>query len=260
MLFEQPKATYALKVYDVTHYTDRLFRFTTERPQAFRFRSGEFVMITLPSDKPIWRAYSICSPSWDEQLEFFSIKVADGPLTSQLQKIQPNDKIWIRQKAVGTLVHDALLPGKRLYLFSTGTGVAPFASIIRDPETYEKFDDVILIHTTRLIGELQYSQELVRNITHDEMLREIIGDKLHYYDSVTREDYARTGRITHLLETGKLCDDLQMPTLNPNEDRAMICGSMEMLKDIKDILENQGFTEGSNAKPGDFVIEKAFAE
>lgn len=260
MIFETPKTAYALTIQDVEHYTDTLFRFSCNRPQEFRFRSGEFVMITLPDDKPIWRAYSIASPSWHEGLEFYSIKVPHGPLTAKLQKINPDDQIWIRKKPVGTLVHDALLPGKHLYLLATGTGVAPFASIIRDPETYDKFDKVILMHTTRTVAELQYSRDLIRNIAQDDMLQDIINGKLQFYDSVTREQYDRIGRITTLIETKKVFFDLLLPPLDPKNDRAMICGSMAMLQSLKKILEDRDFIEGSNSRPGDFVIEKAFAE
>ena len=162
--FDVPKNTFSLLVTQIKHYTDRLFQFRVERPQEFRFRSGEFVMIGLPGEKPVWRAYSIASPSWEEHIDFFSIKVADGPLTSELQKIEPGDHIWMRKKPVGTLVHDALVPGKRLYLLSTGTGIAPFASIIRDPETYEKFEQVVLMHTTRQVAEGDYGYALVDEI------------------------------------------------------------------------------------------------
>ena len=258
--FELPKNTYALTITNVQHYTDRLFRFETDRDMGFRFKSGEFVMIALPSDKPIWRAYSVASPSWHEGLEFFSIKVPDGPLTSLLQKIQPNDTIWMKKKSTGTLVLDALLPGKNLYLFSTGTGVAPFASVIRDIETYEKFNYVILTHTTREVKELTYSEELIKQTQEHELLSEIIQDKLLYYGTTTRESSPRMGRITDLLHNGKFIKDLNLQPLNPDVDRAMICGSMAMLHDIKNYLEDLQFTEGSNARPGDFVIEKAFVE
>ncbi len=255
-----PNGVFENEVLEIKHYTDRLFKFNTNRPTEFRFRSGEFVMIGLPGEKPVWRAYSVASPNWMETLEFFSIKVPDGPLTSQLQKIQPGDKIWMRKKSTGTLVLDALKPGKRLYMFSTGTGVAPFASITREPEAYEQFDELWLIHTTRLVAELQYSQELVHELQTHEILSEIIGDKLHYYGCTTREDSPRMGRITDLIDNGKFYSDTGLPALNPATDRAMICGSMAMLKDIKNMLENMGFKEGANSEPGDFVIEKAFTE
>lgn len=254
-----PEGVYAETVLSVTHYTDHLFRFRMTRPAGFRFRSGEFAMIGLMVDgKPLYRAYSIASPAWDEELEFFSIKVPDGPLTSHLQRIQPGDKVLMRKKPTGTLVLDALTPGKRLYMFSTGTGVAPFASLIRDPETYEKFEEVILTHTCRDVAELKYGFDLIEEIKADEMLSEIVGDKLKHYATVTREDYAFQGRITDLIENGKLFTDLGVPPLNPETDRGMICGSTAMLKDTKALLEKAGLNEGANNKPAEFVIERAF--
>lgn len=248
------------KVLSVTHYTDRLFSFRLTRPQHFRFRSGEFVMIGLPGDngKPVLRAYSVASPAWDEELEFFSIKVPDGPLTSRLQKIQPGDEVILARKTTGTLVLDALKPGKRLYMFSTGTGFAPFASLVRDPETYEKFDEVIVTHTCREVAELAYSQKLVESLKTDEIFAEMIEGKLRYFSSVTREDYTVQGRITTLIETGRLFELLDVPPLNPETDRVMICGSMEMINDTKALCEAAGLTEGSNAAPDTFVVEKAF--
>ncbi|MQB43108.1 ferredoxin--NADP reductase [Rhizobium sp. ICMP 5592] len=254
-----PAGVFAEKVLSVTHYTDRLFRFTMTRPQGFRFRSGEFAMIGLMVDgKPLYRAYSIASPAWAEELEFFSIKVPDGPLTSHLQNIKPGDEVLMRKKPTGTLVLDALTPGKRLYMFSTGTGIAPFASLIRDPETYEKFEEVILTHTTRDVAELKYGFDLVEEIRNDELLSEVVGDKLRHYATVTREDYPFTGRITDLMENGKLFTDLGIPALDPETDRGMICGSSAMLKDTKDLLEKAGLNEGANSKPAEFVIERAF--
>lgn len=258
--FEVPKNTFALTVTSIHHYTDRLFQFSVERPQEFRFRSGEFVMIGLPGDKPVWRAYSIASPSWEEKIDFFSIKVPDGPLTSELQKIQPGDQIWMRKKPVGTLVHDALVPGKRLYLLSTGTGIAPFASIIRDPETYEKFDQVILAHTTRQLAEGDYGRDLVAEIQNHEFLDEIVGDKLIHYHTVTQEAGPKVGRITNLIKSGEAMTDMGLPPLNPETDRIMICGSMAMLNECKQMAEDAGFVEGSNSQPGQFVIEKAFVD
>lgn len=257
--FPLPKASYELEVIDVQHYTDRLFRFRVKRPDAFRFRSGEFVMIGLPGVKPVWRAYSVASPSWEEHIEFFSIKVQDGPLTTELQKIQPGDFIWMRQKATGTLVMDALIPGKRLYLLSTGTGIAPFASIIRDPETYEKFEQVILVHTCRFKPELQYGFDLIKEINESEILSELVGDRLIHYATTTQETSERMGRATTLMQSGKLYEDIGVPPLNPETDRVMICGSMEMLKDLAAISEEAGLEEGANSKPGAYVIEKAFA-
>ncbi len=244
----------------VRHYTDRLFSFRVTRPQSLRFRSGEFVMIGLKVDgKPLLRAYSIASPSWDEELEFFSIKVPDGPLTSRLQHINEGDTILLGTKPVGTLVLDALLPGKRLYLLSTGTGIAPFASVIRDPETYERYEQVILTHTCREVAELTYGKELVEAVRKDPLVGDFVGDKLVYYPSVTREAFDRQGRITALMDEGKIYEELGVPPLNPETDRVMICGSMEMLEDCKTRCEQAGLTEGSNARPGEFVIEKAFA-
>ncbi|MCK0068958.1 ferredoxin--NADP reductase [Kordiimonas laminariae] len=247
------------KVLSVHHWTDRLFSFRITRPSGFRFRSGEFVMIGLQGEKkPLMRAYSIASPNWDEELEFFSIKVPDGPLTSRLQKIQPGDEVMLNRKSVGTLVHDALTPGRNLYLFSTGTGFAPFASIIRDPETYEKFERVVVTHTCRDVAELGYSKQIVDETLNHEFLGELVEGKLFYYDSVTREDYHRTGRITTLIENGDLAEFVGDKTFDPEVDRGMICGSTEMINDTKEILEKAGLTEGSNAKPAEFVIEKAF--
>ena len=244
----------------VKHYTDRLFSFRVTRPQSLRFRSGEFVMIGLKVDgKPLLRAYSIASPSWDEELEFYSIKVPDGPLTSKLQHISEGDTILLGTKPVGTLVLDALLPGKRLYLLSTGTGIAPFASVIRDPETYERYDQVILTHTCREVGELAYGRELVDSVRDDPLVGEFVGDKLVYYPSVTRDDFERKGRITTLMDDGTIYKELGIPPLNPQTDRVMICGSMEMLEDCKARCEQASLSEGSNARPGEFVIEKAFA-
>ncbi|SDE94680.1 ferredoxin--NADP reductase [Limimaricola pyoseonensis] len=251
-------------VTSVRHYTDSLFSFRVTRPQSLRFRSGEFVMIGLMGDngKPLLRAYSIASPNWDEELEFYSIKVQDGPLTSKLQHIQPGDHLILRPKPVGTLVHDALIPGKRLWLFSTGTGFAPFASLLRDPETFEKFEQVIVTHTCRDVAELTYGRELVESVKTDEMLRELIGeenlDKLVYYPTTTREESPKMGRITHLIENGELFADLGVPALDPETDRAMVCGSLAFNLDIKALLEKAGLREGANSDPAEFVIEKAF--
>ena len=257
-----PAGVYAETVTAVQHYTDRLFRFRMTRPPEFRFRSGEFAMIGLMVDgKPIYRAYSVASPSWDEELEFFSIKVPDGPLTSHLQNLKVGDTVLMRKKPTGTLVNDALVPGKRLYMFSTGTGIAPFASLIRDPETYEKFDDVILCHTTREVSELKYGFDLVEEIRNHEFLSEIVGVKLKHYATVTRDaSYAHQGRITDLMRSGKLFADLGVPPIDPAIDRGMICGSAAMLKETKQILIDAGLNEGSNAKPGEFVIERAFVD
>ena len=256
-----PNAPTEETVLSVEHYTDRLFRFRITRPRSFRFRTGEFVMIGLPKEdgKPLLRAYSIASPAWDEELEFYSIKVPDGPLTSRLQSIQPGDKVLLGKKPTGTLVLDALTPGKRLYMFSTGTGFAPFASLIRDPETYERYDEVIVTHTCRDNGELAYSTNLVRDIANDPLVGEMSNGKLKLFTSCTRTPHPTMGRITTLIETGKLFEALGVPKLDPATDRAMICGSMEMIQDVKALMISHGLTEGSKAAPAEFVIEKAFA-
>lgn len=256
--FEVPKGVYDLPVLDVKHYTDRLFSFRLARPDGFRFRSGEFVMIGLPGLKPVWRAYSLASPNWEEHIEFFSIKVPGGPLTTELQLIEPGDSVWMRTKSTGTLVHDALLPGKRLFLLSTGTGIAPFASVIRDPETYDKFEQVVLVHTTREKAELQYGYDLIAGINESALLSELVGGKLVHYATTTQEQSQRMGRITDLIRSGKFFSDIGAEGFNPDFDRIMICGSMAMLKEVAEIAENAGFEEGSNAKPGAYVIEKAF--
>ncbi|MBI1418443.1 MAG: ferredoxin--NADP reductase [Limimaricola sp.] len=250
----------AQTVTKVTHYTDRLFSFRVARPQSLRFRSGEFVMIGLLDDngRPLLRAYSIASPSWDEELEFYSIKVPDGPLTSRLQHIQPGDQIILRPKPVGTLVHDALLPGKRIYFFATGTGFAPFASLLRDPDTYERYDQVIITHTCRDVAELTYGREIVESLADDPLIGEFVGDKLRYYPTTTREQSPKMGRITTLIENGTLFADLGVPPLNPETDRAMVCGSLAFNLDIKALLEKAGLREGANSEPKEFVIEKAF--
>ena len=247
-------------VLEVKHFTDRLFSFRITRPAAFRFRSGEFVMIGLPKEdgKPLLRAYSIASPFWDEALDFYSIKVADGPLTSRLQHIQPGDEVLLGRKPTGTLVLDALKPGKRLYMISTGTGIAPFASLIRDPETYEKFDEVILTHTCRQLDELTYGEELVAATKQDELIGEMAAEKLVHFTSVTRDDGPVKGRVTDMIRSGELATRLGVPALDPAVDRVMICGSEGLLKDVKQICLDAKFIEGSNAAPADFVIEKAF--
>jgi len=260
------------KVTEVKHYTDRLFSFRCTRPASLRFRSGEFVMIGLMGEphpetgkqKPLLRAYSIASPSWDEELEFYSIKVQDGPLTSRLQHIKPGDEIILRPKPVGTLVHDALLPGKRLWFFATGTGFAPFASLLREPQTYEDYDEIILTHTCREVGELAYGAELIDGIRKNELLAEVIGegfaDKLRYYPTTTREQSPKMGRITDLMRSGECFTDLGVPPLNPETDRAMVCGNLAFNLEIKAMLEGYGLEEGANSKPAQFVVEKAFLD
>ncbi|TPK41043.1 ferredoxin--NADP reductase [Mesorhizobium sp. B2-5-3] len=257
--FPIPANVYAETVVSVKHYTDRLFSFRITRPQSLRFRSGEFVMIGLPNaEKPVFRAYSVASPAWDEELEFFSIKVPDGPLTSELQKIQVGDTVIMRQKSTGTLVVDALTPAKRLFMISTGTGIAPFASLLRDPDTYEKFEQLVLTHTCRDNAELTYGQELVATLESDPLIGELTGGRVTLYNSTTREESARMGRITALIGSGKFYSDLGIEKLNPETDRIMICGSMHMLKDVKEMAESFGFQEGSLSHPSTFVVERAF--
>ncbi|MDZ4086157.1 MAG: ferredoxin--NADP reductase [Tabrizicola sp.] len=256
----KPHLPDAQTVTQVTHWTDRLFSFRVTRPQTLRFRSGEFVMIGLMADngKPLLRAYSIASPSWDEELEFYSIKVPDGPLTSRLQHIQPGDEIILRPKPVGTLVVDALLPGKRLWFLATGTGLAPFASLMRDPEVYEKFDQVIMMHTCREVAELEYGRQLVEGLEADPLIGEMVQGKLRYYPTTTREAFHHMGRVTDNLASGKVFTDLDLPKMNPLEDRAMVCGSLAFNVDVKAILEGFGLREGANSDPKEFVVEKAF--
>jgi ferredoxin--NADP+ reductase len=216
-------------------------------------------MIGLPNaEKPVFRAYSIASPNWDDELEFFSIKVPDGPLTSHLQKIQPGDTVLMRQKATGTLVLDALTPGKRLFMISTGTGIAPFASLLRDPDTYEKFEEVILTHTCRDLAELTYGRELVAALADDPLIGELTHGRVTLYNSTTRETSEQMGRITALISSGKFYTDLGIDKLDPQTDRVMICGSMHMLKDVKELVESLGFEEGSLSQPASFVVERAF--
>ena len=256
----KPHLPDAQTVTQVTHWTDRLFSFRVTRPRSLRFRSGEFVMIGLMGDngKPLLRAYSIASPAWDEELEFYSIKVPGGPLTSKLQHIQPGDEIILRPKPVGTLVHDALLPGKRLWFLATGTGLAPFASLMREPETYEKYDQIIMMHTCREVAELEYGRQLVESLKDDPLIGELVGDKLLYYPTTTREPFHHMGRVTDNLTSGKVFADLGLPPMNRDEDRAMVCGSLAFNIDVKKILEDFGLTEGANSDPQQFVVEKAF--
>lgn len=257
--FPVPAGCFAEKVVSVTHFTDRLFSFRITRPQSFRFRSGEFVMIGLPNaEKPVFRAYSIASPAWDDELEFYSIKVPDGPLTQHLQKIQPGDMILMRQKPTGTLVVDALTPAKRLWLIATGTGIAPFASLIRDPETYEKFEEIVLTNSCRDVADLAYGDNLVANIKDDPLIGEFTEGRLRYVAATTREQSPVMGRITARIADGSLFRDLGVEPFNAATDRVMICGSMEMLKDVKALVEAAGLEEGSVSSPGQFVVERAF--
>lgn len=252
----------AQTVTDVTHWSDRLFSFRVSRPQSLRFRSGEFVMIGLMGDngKPLLRAYSIASPSWDEELEFYSIKVPDGPLTSRLQHIKIGDEIILRPKPVGTLVIDALLPGKRLWFFATGTGIAPFASLMRDPEVYEKFDQIIMMHTCREVQELEYGRRLITGLAEDPLIGELVGDKLVYYPTTTQESSPLMGRITDNLASGKVFSDLGIDPISPETDRGMVCGSLAFNKDMMAILDGFGLNEGANSDPAEYVVEKAFVD
>jgi ferredoxin--NADP+ reductase len=252
---------YTETVQTVRHWTDRLFSFTATRNPGFRFLSGQFTMIGLTiNGKPLLRAYSMCSANHEEELSFFSIKVPDGPLTSQLQKITPGDQLLVGSKAVGTLVQDNLLPGKILYLLGTGTGLAPFVSIIKDPDAYERYDHVVLVHGCREVAELGYGEMIVNALREDEFFGELVREKLLYYPTTTREDFRNQGRITTLLESGKLQADLGLPPLNRETDRVMLCGSPGMLNDLHKFLGESGFAEGNHSEPGQFVIEKAFVE
>jgi ferredoxin/flavodoxin---NADP+ reductase len=249
------------RVLSVHHWTDKLFTFTTTRDPALRFANGHFTMIGLRVDgKPLLRAYSIVSANYEEHLEFLSIKVPDGPLTSRLQHIRVGDPIVVGRKPTGTLVVDYLLPGKRLYLLSTGTGLAPFLSIVRDPQTYERFEQVILVHGVRQVDELAYHDMLTEHLPAHEFLGDMVTSQLRYYPTVTREAYRNMGRVTDLMQSGKLFADLQVPALDAAHDRVMICGSPGMLRDLKKMLETTGFAEGNTSSPGHFVIERAFVE
>ncbi len=248
-------------VLTVHHWTDRLFSFTTTRDSSLRFSNGHFTMIGLRVDgKPLLRAYSIVSANYEEQLEFLSIKVPDGPLTSRLQHIKPGDKIVVGRKPTGTLLIDYLLPGKRLYLLGSGTGLAPFLSVARDPETYERFEKVILVHGVREVAELCYRDYLTNELPQHEALGEHVASQMLYYPTVTREAFAHQGRITTLMDNGQLTHDLGLPDLDPTHDRIMICGSPGLNKDMRAILEAKGFTEGNTTTPGDYVVERAFVE
>lgn len=250
------------KVLSVHHWTDRLFSFTTTRDQALRFSNGHFTMIGLRGDngKPLLRAYSIASANYEEHLEFLSIKVPDGPLTSKLQHIQVGDTIVVGRKPTGTLLIDYLTPAKRLYLIGTGTGLAPFMSIIRDPETYERFEQVVLLHGVREVKELAYHDYLTQELPQHEFLGEMVSNQFLYYPTVTREPFKNQGRLTDAIESGKLFTEIGLPAFDAGRDRVMICGSPQMLKDLKRMLEARHFKEGNTTTPGDFVIERAFAE
>lgn len=249
------------RVLSVHHWTDNLFTFTTTRDPALRFKNGQFVMIGLQVEgKPLLRAYSIASANYEETLEFFSIKVANGPLTSRLQHLKIGDEVIVGRKPTGTLLVDYLVPGRRLYLLSTGTGLAPFMSLIKDPETYEAYEKVILVHGVRTVGELAYQDFIENELPDNEFFGELVREKLVYYPTVTREPYRNQGRITDLITSGKLFTDLDLPPLDKDDDRVMLCGSPQLLDDMRVILKEKGFEEGSTTEPGDFVIEKAFVE
>lgn len=256
-----PKGYFRETVLEVHHYTDKLFSFRTTRAQSFRFQSGQFTMIGLETEtRPILRAYSMAGAYYDDYLEFFSIKVPDGPLTSKLQGIKPGDKILIGSKPTGTLIASNLRPGKRLFLLGTGTGFAPWGSVLRDPEIYERFESVIVVEGCREVAELQYATQTVMALREHEYLGELVDGKLHYYATATREPYHHQGRIPDLIESGKMCNDLGIAPFSLETDRVMLCGNPNMLADLRKLFVGRGFVEGSSGDPGDFVIEKAFAE
>jgi ferredoxin--NADP+ reductase len=249
------------EVLSVHHWNDTLFSFTTTRDPTFRFRNGEFVMIGLKvNEKPLLRAYSIVSANYEEKLEFFSIKVQDGPLTSRLQHLKVGDPIIVGRKPTGTLVLDNLKAGRNLYLIGTGTGLAPFLSIIKDPETFERFEKVVLVHGCRQVSELAYGETITKTLPEDELIGELLREKLIYYPTVTREPFRNRGRVTDLMNSGKLFTDIGLPSLDREHDRVMLCGSPAMLTDLRAILDGQGFIEGNHGEAGEFVVEKAFAE
>lgn len=249
-------------VLDVHHWNNKLFSFKTTRDKSLRFRNGEFVMLGLPGeDKPVMRAYSIASPNYEEHLEFLSIKVPNGKLTSNLQKIQAGSQIIVSKKPTGTLVIDDLHPGRNLYLLSTGTGLAPFFSIIKDPETYERFEKVILCHSVRTVDELCYQRDIKELLPKHEFLGEFVRDKLIYFPTVTRETFVNEGRLTTHFETGTIFEKCNLPTLDAKLDRAMICGNSSFLSDMSDQLTQQGLTVSPRSGVmGDFVIERAFVD
>jgi ferredoxin--NADP+ reductase len=248
-------------VLDVRHWNDSLFSFTTTRDRGLRFKNGHFLMIGLEVEgRPLLRAYSVASANYEEHLEFYSIKVPNGPLTSRLQHLKPGDQVIVSRKPTGTLVLSHLRPGKRLYLLATGTGLAPFMSMIRDPDVYEQYEQVILVHGVRYQSELGYSDYIQNELPQHEYLGEQVQKQLRYYPTVTREPFPNQGRITDLLRTGKLCADLGLPALDPHADRVMICGNPSMLSELVQELDGRGFREGSSHEPGEYVIERAFVE
>jgi ferredoxin/flavodoxin---NADP+ reductase len=254
-------AFYREKVLAVRHWTDTLFSFRATRNTGFRFQNGQFAMLGLEVDgRPLMRAYSMASANHEEELEFFSIKVADGPLTSRLQKIREGDTILVGRKATGTLITDNLIAGERLLLLSTGTGLAPFASLIKDPDVYDRFGTIVLVHGCRQVSELAYGEQLVAKLREDELFGPLLADKLIYYPTVTREPFRNRGRITDLIASKQLFDDIGLPPLDVATDRIMMCGSPAMLEELKQMFEQRGFAEGNHSEPGHFVIEKAFVE
>jgi ferredoxin/flavodoxin---NADP+ reductase len=254
-------AFYKEKVLSVQHWTDTLFSFRATRDTGFRFLNGQFAMIGLEIEgRPLLRAYSMASANYEEELEFFSIKVADGPLTSRLQKIKEGDTILVGRKATGTLIADNLIPGKRLLLLSTGTGLAPFASLIKDPDVYDRFETIVLVHGCRQVSELAYGEQVVAKLRDDELFGPLLSEKLVYYPTVTREPFRNRGRITDLITSEQLFNDIGQPALDIATDRIMMCGSPGMLEELKQMFEARAFLEGSHGEPGHFVIEKAFVE
>ena len=249
------------RVLDVRHWNETLFSFKTTRDPGLRFRNGHFVMLGLEVDgRPLLRAYSVVSPNYDDHLEFYSIKVQDGPLTSRLQHIKPGDPIFVSRKPTGTLLLDHLLPGKRLYLLGSGTGLAPFMSLIRDPDVYDRFEHVTIAHGVRQVSDLGYRDYIEKELPEHELVGEQVRQQLLYYPTVTREPFRNQGRVTDLLDSGKMASDLGLPALDPEHDRVMICGSPSMLKDLVTLLEARGFQEGGSDGQGQFVIERAFVE
>jgi ferredoxin/flavodoxin---NADP+ reductase len=248
-------------VLSVHHWTDSLFSFTATRSPAFRFKNGQFTMMGLEVDgRPLVRAYSMVNSSYEDVLEFFSIKVPDGPLTSRLQHLKVGDKILVSKKPTGTLIQDNLLPGRFLYLLSTGTGLAPFMSIIRDPEVYERYEKVVLVHGCRQVAELAYGEKITRELPVADYIGELITEKMIYYPTVTREPFRNRGRVTDLIASGRLFSDIGLAPFKANQDRVMMCGNPELITDMKQLLQAHGFREGCSGEPAEFVIEKAFVQ
>ncbi|MFS6938184.1 ferredoxin--NADP reductase [Neisseria animaloris] len=249
-------------VLSVHHWTDAYFTFTCTRDESLRFENGQFVMVGLMvGGKPLMRAYSVASANWEEHLEFFSIKVQDGPLTSRLQHLKVGDEVLISKKPTGTLICGDLNPGKNLYLLSTGTGIAPFLSITKDPEVYEQFEKVILVHGVRYKKDLAYYDRFTKELPEHEYLGEVVKEKLIYYPVVSREEYPHQGHITDLMRSGKMFKDIGLPMMNPEHDRAMLCGSPAMLKDVSAVLNEFGLVVSPKmGQRGDYLIERAFVD